>query len=116
MKTMRRDTLKKKVEAGKMEAKCNHHYTDDYAYDNAVNFGETDWMPAHIMHPTYKEVTLQNGNKMTVRDDEDRKAGFFNLMNCDFTGNGGHAWLAEDGTICLYVHSNLSYQLREVVK
>ena len=113
MKTIRRDVLKRKVEAGKMEVKCNISLTDDYQFDNSINFGKTDWAPARIMHPKFEERTLYNGNKTMVCVDVDRKPGFYNLMECDFSGHG-HACLEADGSICLYVHSNLSYQLREI--
>lgn len=114
MKTIKRNWLKKQIELGKIEAKCNYHMTDDYAWDNANNFGKTDWMKARLSNPTYKEVTLYNGNKTTIRDNDDFIEGMMNFRSYDFTGKSGGAYTNERGEIILRVHSNLSYTLRIV--
>lgn len=41
-KKINRGTLKKAAQAGKLWVKCQYHYTDDYAWDNAVKFGKQD--------------------------------------------------------------------------
>ena len=112
MKTIKRNWLKKQIELGKVEAKCNYHMTDDYAFDNAYGFGKTDWMKARISRPTWKEVELYNGNKKTIVDNHDFIDGQMNFKDYDFEGKPGRAWGNENGTITLYVHSNLSYELR----
>ena len=39
--TIRQDTVRKAIERGEFSAiVCNYSYTDDYAWDNANNFGE----------------------------------------------------------------------------
>lgn len=88
MKTIRRDWIKRQIEAGRMEAKCDYHYTDG---DTADNFGKTGWLPACI------------GNFID---------GHINFQEHDFRFKSGAAWKNEDETINLSVHSNLSYTLR----
>jgi len=112
MKTIRRDWLKRQIEKGNVEAKCQHDLTDDYQFDNANDFGKTDWMEARMSRPTYKEVTNYVGNKVTVVDDRDFIDGIMNFKDYEFTGKSGGAYRTNDETIHLYVHSNLSYTLR----
>jgi hypothetical protein len=114
MKKIRRDVLKRGVESGKYEIKCNHHMTDDYAFDNSNNFGKTDWMPGRIRHPKWEEITLQNGCVRDVLKTDDLKPGYMNMMDFDFTSSYGLAYYEDDGTIRLIVDSNLSFSLREV--
>jgi hypothetical protein len=116
MTTMRRDTLKKMIEAGKLEAKCLFSYTDDYAFDNATGFGKTEWMPARISNPKWEEITLPNGNKTDHCIDHDTKDGYMNFRNYMLEGNGGHASKNENGVITLRVHSNLVYDLRPIAQ
>ena len=115
-KTIKRNWLKKQIEAGNMEAKCNYVLTDDYAFDNAYNFRKTEWLPARISHPTYREIALQNGSVITQRDDEDYKEGALNFKDYDFTFSTGRAYRNDDGTISFYPLSGESYTLREVTK
>lgn len=113
-KTIRRDTLMKMIDAGKIEAKCDIHLTDDYGFDNANGFGKTGWMKARISRPTWKTITLQYGIERDVVDDRDFIEGAMNFKTHDFNGNCGKAWMQPDGTIFFYIHSNLSYTLRIV--
>jgi len=88
--TVNRGWLKKQVQAGKMEIKCQYHYTDDYAHDAAVGYGKTDWMDA---------------------------TDYFNDgcgINWYFGTQSGGAWWSDDAKteITLLIHSNLSYRLR----
>jgi len=104
----------KQVEAGKVEAKCDFHLTDDYAFDNATGFGKTEWMKARISHPTWRTVTYQNGNTNDVVDNHDFIEGQMNFHTFDFGTTTGRAYKQDDGTIMLYVHSNACYTLRIV--
>ena len=54
MATVNRGTLKKRINEGKMIAKCQYNYTDDYGFDKSNNFGKTEWMDARELK--YKEV------------------------------------------------------------
>lgn len=96
MQKVRRDVLKKKVEAGLMEAKCEYHMTDDYLLDNANGFGKTGWIPARLQQNFDDFVTDQ-----------------MNLKAHDFKSKVGTAYKNSDGTITFIVHSNLAYTLRE---
>lgn len=112
--TVKRNWLVKQIEAGKVEAKCTHYLTDDYAFDNANKFGATGWMPARISHPTWREVTYPNGNKNQIVDDHDFIEGQMNFHVSDFEGKSGGAYRQNDGTISFYIHSNAHYTLRIV--
>ena len=112
MKTIRRNWLKKQIELGKVEAKCNYKFTDDYAFDNAYNNQKTGWLPARISNPVYGEVTLQNGITRTVSTDSDWKEGYVNFRNYDFTMSTGGARWNEDGTIGFSPLSSENYTLR----
>ena len=91
--------LLRRAKEGKLEAKCEYHYTDDYAYDAATDFGKTDWMPLNI-------VSRDENGKNIWKDN------FINLLESDFQSPCGRAYSREDGTITFKVHSNLSYQVR----
>lgn len=106
-KTVNRGWLKRRILEGKVEAKCNYKYSDDYAYDAAVNFNKSEqWLPARITEP--------HTNPETGRYDQDRREGFMNFDASDFR-NYGRAWLDDDGTICLYFGYR-SYTLRLVAQ
>jgi hypothetical protein len=48
-KSANRGFLKKMAAAGRLWIKCSYHYTDDYAYDNAVNCGRSkDFKQAYL--------------------------------------------------------------------
>lgn len=112
MKTIRRDWLKRQIEKGNIEAKCNHKFTDDYAFDNAYNFGKTDWMPARIKHPQYETYTNEIGSVLTRRTDDDLKDGYLNFREDDFGYKSGMAYYNDDGSIHFSVLSSESYTLR----
>ena len=98
MTKMRRDVLRRKVAKGLMKARCTHYLTDDYAYDNANGFGATEWMPAVLMpEDSYKHST----------------EGTMSFIPFDFKSSTGAAWVEDNGTIVLSVHSNCSYELKE---
>jgi len=92
-KTVRRDKLKRDIEKGLYLCKCNGRYTDDYAWDAASNYGITEFMEVNI-----------------VKTNSERKEKHINLWESDFSGYG-NAWENEDGTVTLWIHSNLSYDL-----
>ena len=64
MSTINRRKLMNDIAKGLYEAKCDYSMTDDYAFDNANNFGRmTEWKSARIKAASvWEEVTLQNGN------------------------------------------------------
>lgn len=95
MKRIRRDKIKRLIEKGKIEARCKYQYTDDYAYDNANNFGKTEWLPTRI----------SSGY-------EDKKEGYINFEEHDFRYKSGAAWENDDRTITFMVLSNHSFALR----
>ncbi len=111
-KTVRRDWLKKQVEAGKVEAKCDMRLTDDYAFDSAYGFGKTDWMPARISKPVFEMVKNYVGNEIDHCVDSDRLDGYVNFRDHHFEGISGYAKRNEDGTIYLHSGGSESYTLR----
>ena len=90
--TVNRGWLRKQIELGNVEVKCDYSYTDDYAYDNASGFGKTGWMPARIRHPEFEEYTSQVGNTQHRCVDDDRKDGYMNRDEHDLTSRSGMAY------------------------
>ena len=91
MSTMRRDVLRKMVEAGWVELVGSYHYDDQQG--SSQHKGAR--MPVAIMP-------------------EDRHAcreGICYLFPSDLTSSSGSATRDADGNISLYVHSNCSYAL-----
>lgn len=97
MKTVNRGWLRRQIAAGKVEARCNYRYTDDYAFDNATGFGQTGWMPARI----------STGYGDFVE-------GVMNFTEFDLKSSSGRAYWKDDTQteIRLIVHSNESHTLR----
>lgn len=95
MTTIRRDKLKRDIEAGKMLCKSEFQLTDDYRFDLSNKFGETDWSECQV-----------------ITDNKQFKTGIMNLWDSDFKSQVGSAYLKEDGTISLHVHSNSVYSLK----
>lgn len=99
--TVNRRWLMNKVKRGKAEVCRRYRVTDDYQYDNASNFGKTEWLPARIRSPKYEEFTE---DKITVTrcTNDDRLPGYFNLDACIFGWKSGRAyWNDDDDTITL---------------
>lgn len=113
-KTIRRDWLKRQIEAGKMEVRCNYSFTDDYAFDDATGFGKTDWMPARIRRPLFEKVVNYVGNTVDHCVDDDRKPGYMNFDAGLFEYAPNVLYRKEDGTIRFSPMACLSYTLREV--
>jgi hypothetical protein len=96
-----------------VDAKCDYHLTDDYAYDNANNDGKTDWLPARISRP-YRKDPSDWGHRFMDDEERDFISGVMNFRESDFEGSCGLAyWRDEAQTLMiLIVHQNLSYSLR----
>lgn len=86
MKRIRRDVLRRGVEKGIYEAALNNYPE------------EKEWRPINIIETC-----------------EDYINNFYNLYTDDFNSEAGGAWVNNDGTIRLLIHSNLSYTLREKI-
>jgi len=86
-KTIRRDWLQRQIAKGTVFMRCRYHYTDDYAWDAATNFGKDDewWKPT--------EKTFDNW---------------------DFRTSTGYCYRNNDGTITFAIHSNLAYDVKIV--
>jgi hypothetical protein len=91
MKTIRRDRLRRLVEAGRVETVETYHYDD--MMDE---------------HRTRKPMPVA----IKPADWRDRQEGIRYLTDHDFTANSGCAWMNPDGTITLIVHSSSNYTLR----
>ena len=81
--TVNRGWLLRRILEGKVIAKCNGVYTDDYAFDAAYNFQKTGWLPARIED----DYSQRQENHLYFRRDEFR--GY------------GYAWRRPDGDITL---------------
>ena len=92
MKTVRRDWLKRQVEAGHVSVVASYHFDDMMGASRDTAKG----MPAAIRPADWRE----------------RKEGVCYLMESDFTSSCGRAWLNENGTVTLYVHGNSNSDLR----
>lgn len=81
--TVNRGWLLRRILEGKVIAKCDGVYTDDYAFDAAYNFQKTGWLPARIED----DYGQRQENYLYFRRDEFR--GY------------GYAWRRPDGDITL---------------
>ena len=90
-----RGHLKRLIAKGLIEARCKYHYTDDYGFDAAYNFGETDWSPAYL--------------KSEIADDQQINGIIFD--DSGFSGSCGRLWKNKEN-YSFYIHSNLSYEIR----
>jgi hypothetical protein len=74
--TIRQDVVRRAIERGEFEKlECAYHYTDDYAWDNANNFGKGEVSAKHmlekyeILKPTCwvdREKKIVNGKECYV--------------------------------------------------
>lgn len=92
MKTFRRDKLRRLVEAGRVECAGSYHFDDMY--------GES------------RDGAKAMPVAMKPADWHDMKEGVCYLTESDFTTNSGRAWLNENGTVTLIVHSNSNFDFR----
>lgn len=113
-RNIRRDWLKRQIEKGGVQIKCDYHYTDDYAQDAADNFGRTGWLPARISKPKYEIIENEWGGTSGRIVDRDVKEGFINLRESHFEGSSGAAWRDSTypGRVILLVHQNLAYSIQ----
>ena len=98
MKTVNRGWLKKQIEKGIVLARCDYHYTDDYAWDYANNAGKQEnYLPCRMKG-----------------DNEKNKDGFINFTPWELrTKTGGACWVNEEKKIISFsIHSNLGYTLK----
>ena len=92
-----RGHLKRLIKKGMIEARCKYHYTDDYAYDNATNFGITDWETAFL------DSEIPNGKQVD---------GIVFMADFDFSTSSGGLYKDGENSWTLLIHLNLSYQIR----
>ena len=114
-KTLRRDKLKRDIQKGLLEVKCNYRYTDDYAYDAASNYGKTDWMDAALEPEEgfgYSQEPMQFVGGEFKNMPQPRKENTIYFDDYDFKGSCSRAVINELGEIRFRIHSNLSYTLR----
>ena len=90
-KTLRRDALLRKAKAGKLVLVDSYHF-DDMMGESRSN----KEMPVAIRPEKF----------------EDRKEGVAYLFEQDFKTKSGAAYLCDNGTISLHVHSNCHFTLR----
>jgi hypothetical protein len=88
MKIVNRGWLKKQIEKGNIEIKCEQVLTDDYAFDAAFNFQKSDWVKADIK----------------------------NFNDQDFKFKTGRAYWSQDGTISWTMLCNHYYTCRLINK
>jgi hypothetical protein len=91
MSTMRRDVLRRLVEAGRVELVGSYHY--DEQSGSSQHKGAA--VPVAIMPEDWHTC----------------KEGICYLYPSDLRGSSGSATRGADGNISLYVHSNCSYEL-----
>lgn len=123
-KKIRRNTFTKNLKAGMYTARCKEHLTDDYAFDAATNFGRTEMMEARYF-PSFwtwlDEVGLNDqfkpfendieASKIRRRYQEERDAEG-GMVFTDETIKMADIYQDDETTVALYVHSNLSYELK----
>src|SRR3990167_3862053 len=116
MSTINRRKLMNDIAKGLYEAKCDYSMTDDYAFDNANNFGRmTEWKSARIKAASvWEEVTLQNGNIGHRLISDDFKEGFVNFSEWEFRGKSGGAYTGTNGEVNFWIHSNEHWTLRKI--
>lgn len=81
--TVNRGWLMRRILEGKVMAKCNGIYTDDYAFDAAYDFQKTGWLKAKI------------------EDDYSQRMGDFLFFRRDEFRGYGYAWRKPNGDISL---------------
>ena len=90
MKTIRRNELLKLAKAGKLVCVESYKFDDQLGEDRGS-----------------KETPVR-----VKANHDDWKDGFCNLSDYHFSGKSGRAYTNNNGTITLYVHSNLNYTFK----
>lgn len=131
-----RGYLKKMALAGRLYLKCRYHYTDDYAYDNAVKCGKgTEFRKAYVQaefttpeaeqinalyaaaHPGMPDADAveklqeisRKASQVFRNAEEAANVGSIRLYNTDFRSKSGGCYGSkESGSFS--IHSNLSYE------
>jgi hypothetical protein len=93
MKTIRRDRLRRLVEADRVEVVGSYHFDDMTGTERHRAAG----MRAAIM---------------PAADRREMQPGVCYLLPGDFTSQVGRAWVNDNGTVTLYVHSNSNPRVR----
>lgn len=116
-----RGQLLKLAEAGRVWMRCQYHYTDDYAWDAATNYGRTGWFRVAIAPewPDYPATEAEREARMRAYrawEDSARAAGCGIMRRDQFRGSTGSASVehrrGERPRARLSVYSGLSYELR----
>ena len=92
-KSFNRGKLKRLAGAGKLVCQGYYHFDDMYGESR----GKAEEIPVVYPKPT---------------DWHDRKEGTLYLGDWDFRSKSGCAWLNENGTVTMVIHSNLNYTFR----
>lgn len=96
--TVNRGWLKRRILEGRVEARCDGVYTDDYLFDAAHDFQRTGWLAARIEDDRSKR---RYGSGAIYFDSSDFR---------DF----GHAWRDENGHIILsFGYRSYTLRLRQ---
>jgi len=93
MKTLKRNILRKMIERGELVAVDSYHFEDVLGESRGSATGK----PVRI-----------------ATSGTDCKNGFCNIFASSLTSRCGSAWINEDGTITLYVHSNCSFDFKRI--
>lgn len=95
--SINRGQLKKLVAAGLMQAKCDYRMTDDYAFDNSINCGKTEWLDA--------QLDERHGYRIE---------GKLSFTAWDFATSCGLAYLdnKDKSLVHLIIHQNESHTFR----
>lgn len=131
-KTVNRGYLRKMAQQGRLWVKCAYHYTDDYAFDSADNFGKMDsFKQVHLYeehsHPLEAEIDalyaegkshldveplmrqLSAARSQHHMEQQDKAQGKVLLWPRDFGFKSGCAYGSKQAGR-LSIHSNLSYE------
>lgn len=131
VKSVNRGWLKRQCEAGKLWLKCEQHLTDDYAFDNAVNFGKMDKYKQAIIQPSMPKELEREGSTYIEEQQvysqwlskwkeengvwakADGSGGKIVLYQHDFKAKSGSCY-GDKNKGSLNIHSNLyySYEVR----
>jgi hypothetical protein len=97
MQTVNRGWLRRRIEAGEMEARCDYWHTDDYLRDAENDNGKTGWLTPRVHTPGAPHYV----------------EGYITFWPSEFSGYG-RAWRESCGTITLYFGSRC-YSLRRKI-
>ena len=93
-KSVNRGWLLRRAKEGKLWVKCNYHYTDDYAYDNAVKCGKMD---------EFKNVYIYRNHDSELKralDAHYNSGGAYDADRSDALSEERRLWHASEEKIC----------------